>query len=69
MFYEITNTKKENDHLVRSESAVRQDLKNWGLEYGSPSNIYFEGHERTDVVEGREQFIDHFLERKDHFYT
>ena len=69
MFYEITNTEKENDLLVRSESAVRQDLKNWGLEYGSPSNIYFEGHERTDVVEGREQFIDHFLERKDHFYT
>jgi hypothetical protein len=69
MFYKITNTEKENDLFVRSESAVRMDLKKWGLEYGSPSKIYFEGHERPDVVEAREIFIDYFLGRIDHYYT
>jgi hypothetical protein len=69
MFYKMTNTEKETDLFVRSESAVRMDLKKWGLEYGSPSKIYFEGHERPDVVEAREIFIDYFLGRIDHYYT
>ena len=30
MFYEISNTVKETEFFVRSETAVRQDIKNWG---------------------------------------
>ncbi len=31
MFYEISNTVKETEFFVRSETAVREDIKNWGL--------------------------------------
>ncbi len=31
MSYEISNTVKETEFFVRSETAVREDIKNWGL--------------------------------------
>ena len=69
MFYEISNTVKETEFFVRSETAVRQDIKNWGLEYGSSSSIYFEGHERPDVVVDRQVFTEYFSSRKEHYYS
>ena len=48
-YYEITETSKESSILIRSETAVRADLKKWGFEFGDSTCIYFEGHERADV--------------------
>ena len=69
LFYEISNTVKETEILVRSETAVREDLKKWGLEYGSSASIYFEGHERPDVVVDRQLFTEYFSSRKENYYS
>ena len=30
---------------------MRDDLRRWGITFGSAKSIYFEGHERPDVVQ------------------
>jgi hypothetical protein len=43
------------------------DLKNWGYKYkNNGKRLFFEGHEREDVKQDRSDFIDHFLENKEH---
>ena len=45
------------------------DLKNWGYKYkNNGKRLFFEGHEREDVKQDRSDFIDHFLENKEHYY-
>ena len=69
-FYELIQTTKASTVLVRSVESCRLDLRTWGAKFEPNSQRpYFEGHERPDVVTHREQFISHFLQRKDHYYT
>lgn len=52
--------------LVRSEESCRADLLKWGAKFEkNKSRPYFEGHERTDVVEKRNQFVEYFSNNKD----
>jgi hypothetical protein len=69
-YYEMTKlTKNPDDVLIRSVSSCRLDLRGWGARFKENSQRpYFEGHERSDVVKHRQQFIDYFLDRKDHYY-
>lgn len=60
-FYEITEETKECEILIRSENSVRDDLRRWGITFGSAKCIYFEGLERPDVVQDREIFVDYYL--------
>lgn len=69
MFYEITETQKESSIFIRNEKSIRDDLKRWGVQFGVSSSIYFEGHERDDVVLERLFYVDYFLSRKDNYYT
>ncbi len=68
--YEIANiTKNADDVLIRSVSSCRFDLRRWGARFKENSQRpYFEGHERSDVIGHRQQFIDYFLDRKDYYY-
>ncbi|CAF5030387.1 unnamed protein product, partial [Rotaria sp. Silwood1] len=70
-FYEVTDLKKDiNDPYVRSERSCRRDLKKWGAKFEKNSQRpYFEGHERDDVVNNRNMFINYFLSRENHYYT
>lgn len=70
-YYELTKLQKEtNDVLIRSISSCRLDLRRWGAQFKDNSQRpYFEGHERSDVIEHRQQFIEYFLSRKDNYYT
>jgi hypothetical protein len=69
-FYEITQTSKISDTLVRSVESCRLDLRRWGAKFQPNSQRpYFEGHERDDVVKHRQEFVSYFLARKDHYYT
>ena len=68
MFYEVTETSKESEIFIRSEQCVRDDLKRWGVNFGSSASIYFEGHEREDVILEREEFMNYFLSRKNNYY-
>lgn len=60
LFNELTEETKECSILIRSESSIREDLKRWGVNFGSSKSIYFEGHERPDVVADREQYVEFF---------
>ncbi|CAF0817654.1 unnamed protein product [Didymodactylos carnosus] len=69
-YYEITQSKKSEEGLVRSEKSCRLDLRRWEAKFQPNSQPpYFEGHERADVVAHREQFVSYFVERKAHYYT
>ncbi|CAF3129728.1 unnamed protein product [Rotaria socialis] len=70
-FYETTNIIKDPESpLIRSLSSCRLDLRRWGARYNKNSQRpYFEGHERIDVVDHLQQFINYFLDRKDFYYT
>jgi hypothetical protein len=57
----MTETSKETSILIRSETSVRNDLKKWGIEFGSSKSVYFEGHERPDVIVERKEFVDYFV--------
>ena len=49
---------------------IKEDLKRWDAAVEpNTKRPYFEGHERVDVVEARNVFVDYFLERKKHYYT
>ena len=69
-FYELTQKVKVSDALVRSVESCRLDLRRWGAKFRQNSQRpYFDGHERSDVVAHRREFITHFLQRKDQYYT
>jgi hypothetical protein len=67
----LTNiTKDKNVNLIRSVQSCRLDLRRCGARFDSNSKRpYVEGHERTDVVHDRQNFVKYFLDRKDHYYT
>ncbi|CAF1309414.1 unnamed protein product [Adineta ricciae] len=69
-FYELTQIAKSSDVLIRSVEACRLDLRRWGAKFQPNSQRpYFEGHERLDVIAHRQEFVAHFLQRKDRYYT
>lgn len=69
-YYEVTRTTKINDQLIRSEKSCRLDLRPWEAKFeGNSQRPYFEGHERPEVVEHREQFTLYFLNRAGHYYA
>ena len=69
-FYQLTQKVKVSDVLVRSVESCRLDLRRWGAKFRQNSQRpYFEGHERSDVVAHRREFITHFLQRKGQYYT
>ena len=69
-FYEIIQTSKINDTLVRSVESCRIDLRRRGAKFKPNSQCpYFEGHERQNVVKHCEGFMSYFFTRKDPYYT
>lgn len=69
-YYVLTGENKVDQHLVRSISNLRLDLRRWGINYSSNKiRPYWIGHEREDVVEHRERLVKYFLSREDHYYT
>ncbi|CAF1590350.1 unnamed protein product, partial [Didymodactylos carnosus] len=70
-YYELTGIQKQIvDDFIRSERSCRVDLRRWGAKFEANSpRPYFEGHERDDVVEHRNEFIRYFLPHKDFYYT
>ena len=69
-FYEITQTSKINDVLVRSVESCRIDLRRWSVKFKPNSQCpYFEGHERQDVVKHREEFVSYLLTPEDRYCT
>jgi hypothetical protein len=68
-FEEINEIKLNDGQLIRSEASCRLDLLKWGACWEkNSSRPYFEGHERPDVIEQRQNFIKFFHENK-HLYT
>ena len=67
--YEIIEETKECEILIKSETSVRDYLRRWGITFGCAKCIYFEGHERPDVVQDREIFVDYYLSRKENYYS
>ena len=66
-YEEITAQKLGEGEFIRSQSSCRVDLIKWGARWDSNKNRpYFEGHERADVVEAREKYVDHFLSSIEH---
>lgn len=62
-------TKETNLNLIRSERMVGFDLKRWAIDFNrNTKKPFFEGHERSDVVQHRKEFISYFLSRQDHYY-
>lgn len=69
-YYEINSIHKTNSHLVRSVQSCRLDLKYWGARFDTNTNRpYFEGHDRSDVIAHRNEFLHHFLSNKNNYYT
>lgn len=69
-YYEVIGEDKHEPGLIRSVESCRIDLRHWGAKFESNSNRpYFEGHNRADVVLHRNEFIDHFMMKKDAYYT
>ena len=69
-YYEITGLAKTVPDLVRSIGSCRLDLRNWGARFEpNTQRPYFEGHERSDVVEDRNGFVNYFLDNKNNYYT
>ena len=68
-YLEITGETKTDNNLIRSERMMGFDLRRWAIDFNrNTKKPFFEGHERSDVVEHRKEFISYFLKRKDHFY-
>lgn len=69
-YHEILELEKIGDGLVRSKRMVLQDLKKCGFTFGRNSyHLYYESHERPDIVASRDEFVRYFLDKKDNFYT
>ncbi|CAF3478732.1 unnamed protein product [Rotaria sp. Silwood2] len=70
-YYELTGIKKQigNDY-IRSKRSCRVDLRRWRAKFEANSQrLYFEGHERNDIVKYRSEFIGYFLSHKDFYYS
>lgn len=58
-YEEASGDKLGEGDVIRSESSCRVDLIKWGAKWDSNKNRpYFEGHERPDVVEAKEKYIN-----------
>lgn len=68
-YQEETGIELETGKLIRSESSCKLDLLKWGAKWDSlKKKPYFEGHERSDVVEQRNRFVSYFYNNKNLFY-
>jgi hypothetical protein len=68
-YRKLTGTKKHQNHLIRSEKMCRLDLQRWGYRFDlNTSRPFYQGHDRTDVLAYRENFLNYFLSKKDHYY-
>ena len=69
-FEKITNIPLKPDNLIRSVSSCNIDLLKWGARWDDNKNRpYFEGHERDNVVEERNNFVEYFLHNKELYFT
>ena len=48
--YELIQTIKTNNQLVRSEKSCRLDLRRWGTKFEANSQRPYFEHERADVI-------------------
>ena len=69
-FYQIYSYEDTGDGHVRSVASLRTDMKNLGFTFDETGKKkpYWQGHEREDVVEARQSFINYFLSRKENYY-
>ena len=69
-FYKINKTVKNDGEYVRSVENCRPDLKRFGAKFTASKNRpYFLGHERPDVIQERENFINYFIQYQKHIYS
>ena len=70
-YTKLTGEVFEDGVFLRSERSCRRDLLKWGAKYEcNKKRPYFEGHERSDVLEYRKRFIDLFdIKNKDFGYV
>ena len=69
-FYELIQTSKINDTLVRSSESCRLDFRRWDANFQpSSQRSYFEGHQPHDSVKHRQEFVYYFLSRKDRYHS
>ena len=66
----LTGESIEEGVFLRSERSCRRDLLKWGAKFEcNKKRPYFEGHERSDVLEYRKTFIKQFdIKNKDFGY-
>jgi hypothetical protein len=68
-YYKLTNTKKSHEELIRSNNMCRLDLRRWGYRFDlNTQRPYYIGHDRKDVLDYREIFLEYFLSKKHHYY-
>lgn len=68
-FYELNDEIKVNNTYVRSVDSCRLDIRRFGARFtANKSRPYFLGHEREDVVQHREQFVDYLIKEERNFY-
>ena len=69
-FYEINETVKNDSGYVRSVESCRLDLRRFGAKFTASKNRpYFLGHERPDVIQERQKFINYFVQHQKRFYS
>ena len=69
-FYEINKAVKNDSEYVRSVESRRLDLRRFGAKFTATKNRpYFLGHERPDVIQGREKFMNYFVQHQKQFYS
>ena len=55
--------------MIRAERTCHLDLRCWGFKHDkNTAKPYWAGHERSDVVEARNVFVQKFLTNKDNYY-
>lgn len=59
------------DGFVRSTWSLHMDLNRWGFKIRETKGKlpYWVGHEREDIIEARNAFINYFLGRRDNYYV
>ena len=68
-YYETTKTTKSNAEVIRSETSCRLDLRRREAKFEkNTQHPYFEGQERSDIIEHRKQYISYSLKRKYNYY-
>ncbi len=66
---ELTGLTVSENHFIRSERTLLNDLKSWGYVWtNNKLRPYFLGHEREDVVKHRQEFVKYLVERKETSY-